>query len=143
MSKLYRHKRAAHAPDVRPEQYGHGSLRFLQRELCCPTCTSSHVQKRLPIMWGLCHSITCGLVLIAMIDRLCLVCKSLDRVEDEQHFVFDCPAYGHIMIRSQHSNLDLLQHCCTIADFMTLCEPNTCGGFPRECFAFRKQILSV
>ena len=72
-------------------------------------------------------------------DRLCLVCKSLHCVEDEQHFVFDCPAYSHI--RSQH--LDLLQHCCTIADFMTLCEPNACGGFLRECFACRKQILSV
>ena len=46
------------------------------------------------------------------------MCKSLDCVKDEQHFVFDCPAYSHI--RSQH--LDLLQHCCTIADFMTLCE---------------------
>ncbi len=64
-------------------------------------------------------------------DRLCLVCKSLDCVEDEQHFVFDCPAYSHI--RSQH--LDLLQHCCTIADFTTLCEPNSFGGFLRECFA--------
>ena len=72
-------------------------------------------------------------------DRLCLVCKSLDCVEDEQHFVFDCPAYSHI--RSQHS--ELLQHCCTIADFVTLCEPNACGGFLRECFACRKQILSV
>ncbi len=72
-------------------------------------------------------------------DRLCLVCKSLDCVEDEQHFVFDCPAYSHI--KSQH--LDLLQHCCTIADFMILCEPNACGGFLRECFACRKQILSV
>ena len=70
-------------------------------------------------------------------DRLCLVCKSLDYVEDEQHFVFDCPAYSHI--RSQHSDL----HCCTIADFMTLCEPNACGGLFRECFACRKQILSV
>jgi len=72
-------------------------------------------------------------------DRLCLVCKSLDCVEDEQHFVFDCPAYSHI--RSQH--LDLLQHCCTIADFMIFCEPNACGGFLRECFACRKQMLSV
>ena len=42
-------------------------------------------------------------------DRVCLVCKSLDFVADEHHFVFDCPAYNHI--RSQH--LDLLQHCCT------------------------------
>ena len=65
-----------------------------------------------------------------------LVCKSLDCVEDEQHFIFYCPAYSHI--RSQH--LDLLQHCCTIADFMSLCEPNASGGFLRECFACRKQI---
>ena len=65
-------------------------------------------------------------------DRLCLVCKSLDCVEDEQHFVFDCPAYCYI--RSQH--LNLLQHCF-------LCEPNACGGFLRECFACRKQFLSV
>ena len=72
-------------------------------------------------------------------DRLCLVCKSLDCVEDEQHFVFDCPAYSHI--RPQHAGL--LQHCCTIADFMLLCEPNACGGFLRELFAYRKQILSV
>ena len=72
-------------------------------------------------------------------QKLCLLCKSLNCVEDEQHFVFDCPAYSHI--RSQH--LDLLQHCCTIADFMTLCEPNACRGFLRECFACRKQILSV
>jgi len=76
-------------------------------------------------------------------DRLCLVCKSLDYVEDKQHFVFDCPAHSHI--RSQH--LDLLQHCCTIADFITLCEPNTSRDFLRECFACmhicRKQILSV
>ena len=72
-------------------------------------------------------------------DTLCLECKSLDCVEDDQHFVFDCPAYSQI--RSQH--LDLLQHCCTVKDFMTLCELNTCGGFRRECVAFRKQILSV
>ena len=40
---------------------------------------------------------------------------------------------------SQH--LDLLQHCCTFADFMTLW--NACGGFLRECLACKKQILSV
>ncbi len=72
-------------------------------------------------------------------DRLCLVCKSLDCVENEQHFVQICPAYSHI--RSQH--LDLLQHCCTIADFTFWCEPkrNACGDFLRECFACRKQIF--
>ena len=29
-------------------------------------------------------------------DTLCLLCRSLYRVEDEQHFVFDCPAYSHV-----------------------------------------------
>ena len=72
-------------------------------------------------------------------DRLRFVCKSLDCVEDEQHFVIHCPANSHI--RSQH--LDLLQHCCTIADFMALCEPNACGGFPLKCFACGQQVLSV
>ncbi len=28
--------------------------------------------------------------------RLCLMCNSSDCVEDEQHFVFDCPAYSNI-----------------------------------------------
>jgi len=34
--------------------------------------------------------------------------------------------------------LDLLQHCCTIADFMSLCKPNACGGFHSG-----KHILTV
>ena len=47
--------------------------------------------------------------------RDCLVCKSLGCVEDEQHFTFDCPAYSHV--RAKH--VDLFQHCCTVADFMS------------------------
>ena len=31
--------------------------------------------------------------------------------------------------------LNLLQECCTFADFITLDEANACGGFLRECFA--------
>jgi len=76
-------------------------------------------------------------------DRLCLVCKSLDCVEDEQHFVFDCPAYSHICEMHQVTAFGPPAARCTIADFMILCEPNACGGFLRECFAYRKQILSV
>ena len=52
-----------------------------------------------------------NLVRSVFTDR-CVVCKSLDCVEDEQHFVFDCPAYSHI--RSQHST-----SCSTVADFIT------------------------
>jgi len=40
-------------------------------------------------------------------DRLVQVVGLCRLVEDEQHFVLDCPAYSHI--RSQH--WDLLQHC--------------------------------
>ncbi len=61
-------------------------------------------------------------------DRLCLMCKSLHCVEDEQHFVFDCPAYS----RTKSRHLDLLQHYCNIADFMSLCKPNACGGLLRN-----------
>ncbi len=46
------------------------------------------------------------------IDRLCLACKSLHGVEDEQHFLFDCPGYSQI--RSQH--LDLLLYYCRLYD---------------------------
>ena len=38
-------------------------------------------------------------------------------------------------------HLNLLQHCCTIADFISLCEPNACGGFLRACFACRERIF--
>ncbi len=34
-------------------------------------------------------------VLLNRTYRLCLVCKSLDCVEHEQHFVFDCSAHSH------------------------------------------------
>jgi len=46
-------------------------------------------------------------------DRLCLVCKSLDCVEDEQHFVFDCPAYSHI-------RYSIWTSCSTVVPLQTL-----------------------
>lgn len=39
-------------------------------------------------------------------DRLCLVCKSLNSMQDEQQFVFDCSSYSH----NQVTALDLLPH---------------------------------
>jgi len=42
-------------------------------------------------------------------DRLCLVCKSSNCVGNEQHFVFDCPAYSHITAFGPPAAL--LYHC--------------------------------
>ena len=55
-------------------------------------------------------------------DRLCLVCLIAQRTAMSGHSVWTS---------------------CITADFMTLCEPDTCGGFLRECFVCRKQTLSV
>ena len=53
------------------------------------------------------------------------LCHSLQDVEGEQHFVFDCPAYNHIRIK----HADLFQQTFTVPEFIARCEPNACGGF--------------
>ena len=73
------------------------------------------------------------------VDRGCLVCNSPGCVEDEQYYIFDCPAYDHFRVKY----VNPLQYCCTVAEFLSLCEPNACGGFLADCFAYRKEILSV
>ena len=73
------------------------------------------------------------------VERSCLVCNSPGCVEDEQHFIFGCPAYDHIRVK----HVKLLHYCCTVADFLSLCEIDACGGFLRDSFAYRKEILSV
>ena len=72
-------------------------------------------------------------------DRLCQVCHSSRGVEDEQHFLFSCPAYSDV--RQKHASL--FQQAFTVSDFFTNSEPNACGGFLRECFSFRKSIVSI
>ena len=45
------------------------------------------------------------------------------------------------VISAKH--VDLFQHCCTVADFMSLGKPNARGAFLRDSFASWKDILSV
>ena len=71
-------------------------------------------------------------------DRLCLVCSSAQDVEDEHHFLFDCPAYSSI--RASHANL--FQCACSVSGFFDNCEANACGGFIRNCFSLRSSILT-
>ena len=71
-------------------------------------------------------------------DMLCQVCHSLQDVEDEQHFIFECPAYSHLRIK----HASLFQQVCTVSDFMAKCEPNTCGGFLRNCFPHEEMLIT-
>ena len=71
-------------------------------------------------------------------DRLCLACSSAQDVEDEHHFLFDCPAYSSI--RASHANL--FQCACSVFGFFDNCEANACGGFIRNCFSLRSSILT-
>ena len=68
----------------------------------------------------------------------CVWSVSLQEVEDEQHFLFECPAYSHI--RAKHA--DLLQQIFTVPDFFARIEPNACGAFLRECSSCRNSILN-
>ena len=48
-------------------------------------------------------------------DRLCQVCHSSRDVEDEQHFLFSCPAYSDV--GQKHASL--FQQAFTVSDFFT------------------------
>ena len=64
-------------------------------------------------------------------DRLCLVCRSSQQVEDEHHFLFDCPAYSSI----RASYVSPFRCACSISEVFDNCEANACGGFSRNWFS--------
>ena len=57
--------------------------------------------------------------------------------------VWRTSSISSLVVQHTVMHVDLYRHCCTVADFMSLCKPNACGGFLRDCFASRKEILSV
>ena len=61
--------------------------------------------------------------------------------QDEQHFLFSCPAYSDV--RQKYASL--FQQAFYVSDFYTnyKSEPNACGGFLRDCFSRRKSIVST
>ena len=71
-------------------------------------------------------------------DRVCLVCMS-GSVEDEHHFLFDCPAYSHI--RQQYSHL-FHQASSSVAAFLATDQPNVVGSSLKTCFAQRQSVLA-
>ncbi len=71
-------------------------------------------------------------------DRVCLVCMS-GSVEDELHFLFDCPAYSHIL--QQYSHL-CHQASSSVAAFLATNQPYVVGSYLKTCFAQRQSVLA-
>jgi len=60
-------------------------------------------------------------------------------VEDEHHFLFDCPAYIHICQQYSH-----LFHSASpaVAAFLASDQPNVVGSYLKTCFAQRQSVLA-
>ncbi len=74
---------------------------------------------------------TLNILIDWLVDCIVPLIKSSQHVEDEHHFIFDCPLYSHI--RARHARL--FQQTFSMTDFIARCEPNACGGFIRTCCA--------
>ena len=63
-------------------------------------------------------------------DRLCQICYSSKVVEDEQHFLFSCPAYSDVRQLPVFFSRPLLSFptAFAVSDFFTS-EPSACGAF--------------
>ncbi len=72
-------------------------------------------------------------------DRVCLVCMS-GSVEDEHHFLSDCPAYNHI--RQQYSHL-FHSASPSVAASLATDQPNVVGSYLKTCFAQRQSVFSL
>lgn len=58
-----------------------------------------------------------------LIGKTGLVCRSTQHVEDEHHFLFDCPAYSSL--RASHASL--FQQACKVAGVVCRCNTICCG----------------
>jgi len=71
-------------------------------------------------------------------DRVCLVCMP-SSVEDEHHFLFDCPAHSHI--RQQYSHLKAFS-LGSILTGSLFGQPNVLGSHLKTCFAQIQSVLA-
>ena len=72
---------------------------------------------------------------ISRSHRVCQVCHA-QVVEDEQHFLFDCPAYSHIRVK----HMSLFQHE-SVATLLSTSQHSLLGRYVRKCFFHRKFML--
>lgn len=74
---------------------------------------------------------------LAREDRVCQLSCSTS-VEDEHHFLFDCPAYMHI--RDKHAPL-FQAATPSVALFVNNSDSNAVGRYLRKCFIHKESIL--
>ena len=67
-------------------------------------------------------------------QRCCEVCGSLS-VEDEHHFLFDCPAYDEV--RSRHADLYQLPYA-DVGSFLATQQHTLLGRHLKKCFSIRQ-----
>ena len=70
-------------------------------------------------------------------DRVCYVCRS-SSVEDEHHFLFDCPVYAHI--RDAFATL-FQEGPHKVASLIDSSNPTLLGRYLSNCFAHRQFVL--
>ena len=69
--------------------------------------------------------------------RVCQVCHA-NIVEDEQHFLFDCPAFSHIRVR----HMSLFQHeVNSVATLLNTSQHSLLGRYLRKCYFHRRYIM--
>ena len=101
-------------------------------------------------LWYSCKALACTALLLVMIIINTALHNSIARGTQggsTQHFFTVTRFRGTrallCEVGCKPCVMDLFQHGCTVADFISLCEPNACGCFLRDCFAHRKEILSM
>ena len=67
---------------------------------------------------------------------MCEVCKS-ECVENEHHFLFDCPAYAHI----RYNHATLFHGIQTVSAVVNNDNPCLLGRYLRQCFEHRQSVL--
>ena len=72
-------------------------------------------------------------------ERHCVFCAS-GSAEDEQHFVFDSPAYCAIRNRFTHI---FWGPAPTLSSFFALHDPKVIARFLRECFDYKNTLVAA
>ena len=119
--KLALYSKIKHKFDIEP----YTNLPFRDRQIIAKIVGSSHT---LHVETGRHHNIPRD-------ERICKVCDR-DQVEDEEHFISECPAYSDIRQEFFGQNRPKAR------DMLLQIQPITMAGFLRRAYSKRDQLLA-